>query len=299
MLTATPVSALDWRDLLPGSAEPSVRDLELDALEQERAGDIDGAAEMLERALQAASTRPEGPPVSTLYNRATVAVKQGRYKEAIDGFQAALRADPSHRQARENLSIAEQLRALEQQPPDQGGGQQGDGQQGESQSGDGQGDTGSDSAPSADESASSAADNAQQGDQSSAANAQTGRDPADNGVQDGVRNDAQSNSTAERGNAPDDDGDAVGAGASAEQREQEANEAAAALAAEADADEQLGGTAAAPAGTAAEEPLSEREQATEQWLRRIPDDPAGLLRRKLEQNHLTDYPEVRSSDRRW
>ena len=29
------------------------------------------------------------------------------------------------------------------------------------------------------------------------------------------------------------------------------------------------------------EPLDESEQATEQWLRRIPDDPGGLLRRKF------------------
>ena len=30
------------------------------------------------------------------------------------------------------------------------------------------------------------------------------------------------------------------------------------------------------------EPNSEQEQATEQWLRQIPDDPGGLLRRKFE-----------------
>jgi Ca-activated chloride channel family protein len=46
-------------------------------------------------------------------------------------------------------------------------------------------------------------------------------------------------------------------------------------------------------------PLTESEQATEQLLRRIPDDPAGLLRRKLEQSHRSEYPEVRDADEPW
>jgi len=48
-----------------------------------------------------------------------------------------------------------------------------------------------------------------------------------------------------------------------------------------------------------EEPLSEQQQAIEQWLRQIPDDPAGLLRNKLEQSHRLEYPGVQSSDERW
>ena len=33
--------------------------------------------------------------------------------------------------------------------------------------------------------------------------------------------------------------------------------------------------------TAAERDAAEQQQALEQWLRRIPDDPGGLLRRKF------------------
>ncbi len=46
-------------------------------------------------------------------------------------------------------------------------------------------------------------------------------------------------------------------------------------------------------------PLSEDQQATEQWLRRIPDDPAGLLRRKLIQTHRNLYPEIKSGSQAW
>ncbi|MHB1201137.1 MAG: hypothetical protein ACYCZ6_16605, partial [Polaromonas sp.] len=43
---------------------------------------------------------------------------------------------------------------------------------------------------------------------------------------------------------------------------------------------------AGPAPQAARNPPSERQLAEEQWLRRIPDDPGGLLRRKFMIEHL-------------
>ncbi len=47
------------------------------------------------------------------------------------------------------------------------------------------------------------------------------------------------------------------------------------------------------------EPLTEQQQSAEQILRRIPDDPAGLLRSKLRQSHINKYPEVIDSDTPW
>ena len=41
------------------------------------------------------------------------------------------------------------------------------------------------------------------------------------------------------------------------------------------------GEAMSPDAIVAERRAQEREQALEQWLRRIPDDPGGLLRRKF------------------
>lgn len=48
-----------------------------------------------------------------------------------------------------------------------------------------------------------------------------------------------------------------------------------------------------------EQAMTEDEQATEQWLRQIPDDPSGLLRRKLLQSHRTKYPQVQSGGQAW
>ena len=44
-------------------------------------------------------------------------------------------------------------------------------------------------------------------------------------------------------------------------------------------EEEIQASSPAPAKTAALD--SEEQQAAEQWLRRIPDDPGGLLRRKF------------------
>ena len=47
------------------------------------------------------------------------------------------------------------------------------------------------------------------------------------------------------------------------------------------------------------QPLGEREQASEELLRRIADDPAGLLRQKIFLNHRIEYPEVEDAVRDW
>ena len=45
----------------------------------------------------------------------------------------------------------------------------------------------------------------------------------------------------------------------------------------------------------------EREQATEQWLRRVPDDPSGLLREKFRyESYLRQQQGAgRSNDKVW
>ena len=43
----------------------------------------------------------------------------------------------------------------------------------------------------------------------------------------------------------------------------------------------------------------EQEQAMEQWLRRIPDDPAGLLRRKFRYQYQQRQRENSGSDKTW
>ena len=49
----------------------------------------------------------------------------------------------------------------------------------------------------------------------------------------------------------------------------------------------------------AQESLTEDQQATEQWLRLIPDDPSQLLRNKIKLNHMLEHSEVRDTKEPW
>ena len=79
----------------------------------------------------------------------------------------------------------------------------------------------------------------------------------------------------------------------APEAEQASSEAARQQAAERpEGEESAGNSGAAGAQAAADTTSTEEQQATEQWLRRIPDDPGGLLRRKF----LYQYRQRTASD---
>jgi Ca-activated chloride channel family protein len=46
-------------------------------------------------------------------------------------------------------------------------------------------------------------------------------------------------------------------------------------------------------------PQSESEQATAQWLRRIPDDPGGLWRRKFQYQYKREYQSQQGEAKPW
>ena len=165
------------------------------------------------------------------YNRGNALAALGRYEEAIEAYDALLRRDPAHADARHNKQqIEEWLRRQQQQ---QAGQQQGEGQQ--------QGQQGQ--------------QDQQQGQQGQP---QAGESETEQN-QSGKTSQAESQSGSGEQEAPAEAAEA-GAQDSAAQSDEGEDQAAAALA---DLDRQMS------------------EQATEQWLRKIPDDPGGLLRRKF------------------
>jgi Ca-activated chloride channel family protein len=113
---------------------------------------------------------------------------------------------------------------------------------------------------------------------------------------------AEARKAGQKGDEPQDNKDAAGAGQSlaknkaenpdkipagneAKERppaaEQMPSEAARQQAADRPAGQEPAGDAGAAGAAAADTTSTEEQQATEQWLRRIPDDPGGLLRRKF------------------
>ena len=182
------------------------------------------------------------------YNRANALAQQGRYEDALAAYDRLLEQTPAHEDALFNRkAIEDWLRQQQQQQQSQqeDGQQQQQSQQGEQQSGqqDGQ--------------QSEQSEGSQEQQQSDSQQQQTG----------------ESQASAEGGQDERESGDQEQPGADSAQHEQ----ASAQLddAAQSEANEQHSGEAVA----AADQQMS--EQAAQQWLRRIPDDPGGLLRRKF------------------
>lgn len=258
-------------------ARALARDQALQAAAAYRAADYESAAQAWD-SLDSADAH---------YNRGNALARAGELQAALDAYDQALQVQPGMDDAIANRAIVEE--ALRRQPPPS----QGDGQpqDGESDSQDGQ---------SADQT--EQGQDGQQGEDSSDQNAEDGQqDQADQSgsEQDGVPQDSdQSRDSQEQDPTPSEDG------ADGEQGEQQSDssdsppppsaaEEAAREAAEAAAREQMQAALdAAESDEQAGEPISaeqraeqEQRQAVEQWLRRVPDDPGGLLRRKFELEH--------------
>ena len=194
------------------------------------------------------------------YNRGTALARAGDLRRALDAYREALARDPAHEDAEHNRKIVEALLQMQPKP----------------QSGDGGSDGGG------------------------------GTSPQDAGERGSSRT-AQRSDEALRAGARDESGEGTpqaGSGTHGGEGVQSAQASAGSRAAR-DGDEHeveaRGGSAASAdrtrGGIGDEHPLGEEQRlAYEQWLRRIPDDPGGLLRRKfaLEYRERDMQPPIRS-----
>jgi Ca-activated chloride channel family protein len=180
-----------------------------------------------------------------IYNRANALAQLGRFEEAMALYEDVLRAQPGHDDARHNLEL---LRGLEPPPPPpaQGGGQDGESPRSS---------PGEQGGSSPEDSQAGGAHPPEKGDASMDSDAEeASRDPAGSSQQTAPpptpeQDPAQSPTANQERDAGADQGDDKPPRASA--------------------------------GDDLSPPADESRQATEQWLRRIPDDPGGLLRRKF------------------
>lgn len=284
LLPPQPAQALDW-DALWHSREQRA-DAALRAGDAERARQLArdparaGAAAYRAGDWDAAIAQwSQLPDAQSHYNRGNALAQAGRLDEAIGAYDRALALDPELSDASHNRELVEQRR--KQQPPPSDGKdgkdeQKGDGSPEQSQGG-------------------AARDNGESG--------QSG--PSDSGAGDGAQNADRAQGEGSEGDAGDADSkpsegdtpsDAAGSnanGASADAAAADAKADAANQQAVSDAMSQAladgdAGTDAARDGGVEDAVLSpaqrqqrEQQQAVEAWLRRVPDDPGGLLRRKF------------------
>lgn len=218
----------------------------LAAVEAYRGGDFEGAARLWEQL----------PGADAAYNRGNALARAGRLEEALAAYDRALELEPGMEDALANRATVEQ--ALQRPPP-----KPGDGQPEPGDDGDGDGDAGSPESPGGDrdrrggDDAPPDASNRDvtpddgDGDQSAANGADAG-DPAPGSADPDAQHDADEALREQMERALEDAGQeepdftAVGAAAIEER---------------------------------------ERREAADAWLRRIPDDPGGLLRARFSLEH--------------
>lgn len=243
-------SALDWQSIWQNPDQRASKMFEQ--------GEHEAAAELFDKPEWQASSRYQAGDYSAaletwqqlegadaLYNRGNALVRLGRLDEALQAYETLLRDDPGHQDALYNKQQIEKF--LEQQQQQQQNQQQN--QQGEQQQESGQGERQGDP---------SQADS-QQGKQPQGDPQQAQQQPGQDGAQDsGPQNPAEGEPRQTQGDA-------------AEQSEAQ----------QAERQPDTNGPAQGDAEQLTRLDQQMSEQAAEQWLRKIPDDPGGLLRRKF------------------
>ena len=280
-----PVEALEWADLwktpdqqaqqaLQSGDAKSAAERFVDpgwkAAAEYKAGQYDEAAKRLE----AIDT-----PLAQ-YNRGNALAQQGQLEAALQAYDRALQLNPGHEDAQYNRKLVEDaLKKQQEQPQKQDQSESSkDGEQGQQSKQDQQKQDGqkkpSESQDQKPEQSQSEQDKDQAGDKAdeekSAGENNESKDPAQP---------SESQSGADEEDPKKQPSESAGEETPAEQDHAKQD----APAEQAQSDAQEGKDPRDKSGSAAQapEPQSESDQAEAQWLRRIPDDPGGLLKRKF------------------
>lgn len=201
------------------------------------------------------------------YNRGNALARMGRIEEAMKSYERALQRQPDHEDASYNLDLLKQLQQQQQQQD--GEQQQQTGGRQEKMPGEQQQQTGQPAGDDQQEVGGEPGADVGQQDPHRSVEEQTGERPAP-GEPTPTQSERQEGGT---------------------QQQQEFQQQA----------EQNGERQPDPKAAQGlqDQPRAEAQQATEQWLRRVPDDPAGLLRRKfLYQYSRRSQPDA-ESDQPW
>ena len=197
----------------------------------------------------------------SLYNLANAQAKAGQLEAALENYQTALELDTQHEDAAFNKDLVE--KALQQEKEQE---QQQEKEQSQDDKEQQEGEKGDDNKEESKEGESS--DSEQDGEEGDSDSAQP-RDKPNDKEQDSdskpENQQEQENGDKESGSEPEEKDEA----SAGDEQAQKAD------------DEKPQGAAEAEPSSADKMP-EEQRQALEQWLRRVPDDPSGLMRRKFE-----------------
>ncbi len=303
------------------TAKQLFRDPKWKASAAYKAGRYDEAARLLE-------SLPQQDP-DTLYNRANALARSGRLEEALKTYDEALKLRPQDEDARYNRKLVEEALKQQRQQNQQGQNQQGQNQQGQNQQGQnqqgqnqqgqnqqGQNQQGQNQQGQNQQGQNQQGQNQQgqnqQGQNQQGQNQQGQNQQGQNQQGQNQQGQNQQGQNAQQRDA--EEGAAAGKDEQTEQaeierlraeaeaerrkREQQADDSAASRGKEG---EQAGEPGRKPAVAADGRSTQEQtldEQAEAQWLRRIPDDPGGLLRNKFRYQYSRQRP-AQTEDEPW
>lgn len=290
-----PAHALDWQGLWqrpdqraasalaehdPTAAARLFKDPEWRAAAHYRAGDYAATVKDLENRHGA----------RTEYNRGNALAHLGKYAEALEAYDAALKQDPGFEDAAYNRDLVKKWRQKQEANPQKSQERKASQASKSSEKGKQSG------APDRNEQgqAQSGGENRQSPDSASKTLAESGQNGASKGASGDGANPTQSpdgsdTGAAKKKPAQEDAAEKADAGDKGNPSHVDQNRSAAAS---------EGREGAALSGDA-DQAKNESEQATAQWLRRIPDDPGGLWRRKFLYQYKREHPSRQGEEKPW
>ncbi|WP_299733247.1 VWA domain-containing protein [uncultured Endozoicomonas sp.] len=272
--------ALEWQDLWKTQDQQAQEALQAGDAAQAAAQFDDPAwkaealfqAEQYDQSAEVLNANPQTDHANNAYNQANALAKAGKLEDALKAYDNALLQQPDMEDAQFNRDLVEQMLKQQQEQQQQQ----------------------SDNNPSKEQSQEQESQNPQsQGEQQSSQDNQNQQQP-NSGQQ------SSENNSEEQPQSPTSDGDASEnqqrneesqQADNASEKEQETQQGEQQQAQNQPANEKPEATADQPSEQSSmdaveEKPMTPEQQAIESWLRTIPDDPGGLLRRKFMQQHM-------------
>lgn len=229
---------------------------------------------------QAADTLSAIDTAESNYNRGNALAKAGKLEEAIQAYNRTLEQDSNHEDAKHNLELLKQAQ------------QQSD----ENKSGDESGDENGDKSSEQNQQSDKSSNEQQQGDQqssdqsssqsSSDSDTESDKEAEQNSQSSQENKDSESDASQAQNKNEENQQDSEDKTSATEQSDSEKNS---------DKNKSLDKNDTQKQITDSEATPDLKQQQTQQWLKKIPDDPGGLLRRKFKYQYGRDKQQTESN----